>query len=921
MNKITISIGNENIENIIQGCSLIERKDEELDEFQAIAIFSKNFDPYPSGTLAIVQINENDTYYYAIASDSIELFSKNPKTYKHTLVLKEETVLLENKVNDSLSFTNPKPFIDCLNRYRNCTPVEREDCFDSTRLFEIDSAMNPDVKNRIIPETKLNYGTVKDQLVSLFAMVDAYPRLENHVLKADEFNKKRNLITNATNIIDEKSANSILEQKSSVHVFLENAIPNIETQSPSMCDCMTSRTEDAVFNTANGALILEYPIEKILKVEIVMQFQRNGNYYPTKEISSHSEMKNFILSSSADGKTYYYHDTEYQPYFKNNPPILNVVYEDSNNRIKVSVDITDKVLLSDEWNTLPVGSSKSENTKNNTLHYSVGDYAILGVGDSNSYQNLIFGHQELVLNELFENTLYESIEIKNEKEGANKDDPMYLRPEQMDNINNALFRVTYIPQFNCHLKLQKNNDGNEMIVNQGSDKVDVEKIGYSLSGLIRRLGPAEKTLIRIFSSFNDVNHVGDYLEDNYILTAVQHIIYNNYVMSIENYNKNFNRKSIYTGIDQSTRTFATTATSIVRQINYSEYVVVSFTENKYSDQKQSLITESGKALFKSFFTKEIDFPAEVVSFIEHSPYTLDIQSQIILPLIKSSFGNSMLFNFKFKDKTSVGNKKVKYDGDTYYRMEPVIYTKEDGSLDYLSFDFQRTNILFKNKYAITNDFTSNNSEYILASDGNFYKKIELIKSQDATSNPITAYAKLDAINVKFEGTYFNTDESIGERMKSMADGLPKLDANYYGTFESLFSMNDSQKLSIFKDVSEIPSITYQLHVVSDDPNIIIGDYFAKYNHLICKKRPRFLVYPSQERYEKYETSKCKGNYDGNCSIEEDSNGIRITFNPMISLDLHSLAIGDENGNLVLAINTEISRSIYFNFLNKLPDSI
>ena len=928
MNKIVITIDNESIDNIVQGCSLIERKDEELDEFQAITCVSKRLEPFSSGVRATVLINDNKTYYYVVESDKVELFSKNPNSYKHTLVLKEETIILESKINDSLSFTNPKPFIDCLNRYRNCTPVERNDCSGSTRLFSIDSAMNPDIKNRIIPETKLNYGTVKDQLVSLFAMVDAYPRVENGVLKADEFNKKRNPITNSENIIDEKMANSILEQKSSVHVFLENAIPNVETQSPSMCDVMTSRTEDAVFNTSNGALILEYPIEKIIKVETIMEFRRSGSYY-----SKHSDgnyyggQKYFTLLKSTDNSYTYGSGSGVSPvgdYKKNDPPTFFFIDDDNTEKFKISVDITDRVLMSDEWNLLDVGKS-SNNTKNNTLYYNVGGNTIIGVGDANSYQNLLYGYEELIMEELFRNTKFETIEINN-SDGT----PLYLEPNSdtgshngthIKDINDVMFRVTYIPQLSCHVKLQKNNSGGEMIANQGSDRVDVEKMGYSLSGLIRRLGHAEKTLIRIFPSFDEVNHVGDYLEDNYILTAVQHIIYNDYVMSIENYNKNFNRRSIYTGIDQSTRTFATTATSIVRQINYSEYAIASIEPNKYEGNRKALISDIGKSLFTSFFTKEIDFPVEIVAVRQNVSSTAEMHQ----PVIKSSFGNSMLFNFKFKDKTSAGNQKLKSSGDTYYHMEPAIYTDSKGELNYLYFNLQRSKFKF-DKYELKDPAKDNvePGSYILAPDGYFYKRIDLYKYQDATVPEVPAFMRLDPINIKFDS------DDVAQR--STADYLPRSSISVNKTYESVFDMFSGLiGLGIYKDVSEIPSVTYQLHVVADDPNIIIGDYFTKYNHLICKKRPELKIYSSDEKYEVYETSKCKGDVTTYFTIQNNNDGsISISKMNRIVPFPTALAIGDSDGNLIIALNITskivgtriiVYNTIYFSFLNKLPDNI
>lgn len=936
MNTIEISIENEKIDNILQGFSITERKDDEFDSFQFINCLSNHKEPYDPGKDVMVKIN-NIKYLFVVNKDSVEIYSKHPTTYLHNIELIEKTAIFDHCLNESITFSslkaNERTLEKYLDRYRNIYPLERKDLHLVSR--KLNFSLLEDDKKIKMPEMKLNYGSVFSQMKQLSSICDSIFKVNSeNEIELDKFNKRGKKIERDDNVVNEKDFYDLMSKNTSIHQFLQTAIPDVESNSLTKSHFKTTRTEEVVATTDNSNVILNYPIEKIIKVEAIVPYSRKND-----------------VSVKKNNKGYYtieFNNNIFEPYLHDGHFGLDSVeaflgIQEYGKIFYKSVDITEFIFLKEEWDTFDVDKNPDHenNYKNNTLYYSVGDNQLRNVTDKSAYEQA-FGKTDTkypIEEVLYRKKYFVTKEVLN---NSDRSEVFYFLPNEFP-LNNLSLRITYIPQISLHTKMSKSCNDFDYLVNQSSDKIEMSKQGMSIKNLLKRMGHSDRTIIRINPSYDEVNHTGDYLEDDYIITNAQHIIFRDYVVSIEQYNKNFNKTALYTSLDQSNRVFAVSDKPTYRDLNYTEYVVV---DNNKIEGTKAMIEDID--LFMSSL-KNIAFDHSIeVALIQ--TYDKNGQALIgknnqsaILPIVKSTYGNSIIFYFMMKNKTSIGDRKVENASEgTYKVMDPVIYTDKNGEFDSLSFSLCNLNTCctiveelpyksdtyyfsFKNYKAI-NDFSNmGNGEEFITPDGKLYRRafVSIVMNGGAPIGYFETFIELDPIDYVFD---FNSiDEVI-----TMADNYPIISReSEQEELNAVISCDKDKALIVKKDAREIISLTYQLQIVSANKNIIIGDYFVKYNHLINNKTPKLKWYQSLKKHSYLETKKCLGfpivNMDAlGININVEDNFILLkTTKDFILMQYRFLELGDEDGNLVLAINTntsELSKGlhVYFNFLNKLP---
>lgn len=973
MNKVTVRIGGETINYILQGISQIERKDEDFDDCTFTAILSDREEIFEPGDNASVTIDNGSNgvsiWSFIVKEDKVELYSKNPLRFMHSIRLTEKTELLSKYPNDTLHFSgldsSKRTLGNYCERLTKCFPLERVDLFEETRMLKFN--LTEEESTTIMPEMELNYGDVLTQLKTLFSVVDAIPRWDTFDdIYLDVFNKKNNLITKNNNIISYNAAFDLLSKNNTLHSYLDTALPSIEHTIPNSSGSISTRTEEVVFSTSEASLNLDFPIEKILKVEVLAAMWRR-DYEATNDASARLYKD--------QGKDYYgfrYVNQASLPKTDENGIFhfqSNEVTDDSNVNYAggcwfyLSRDVTDLVLLEEEWQTLDVAGStdeaKSRTTsyKENTLYYRVGDNKICGLGAATNFKQFLETQTLYTgVNMVYRSGVVESSEIVRDR-SPNPSTLVHYSPIE-PNLMQITFRVTYIPQIDPHVKISRSSDEYDMLTNQSSGKTDLKRYGLSLKNLLNRLGHADKNLIRLNKNYNEVNHVGDYLADGYILTAVQHIVYNDYVLSLETYNKRFNRTMSYTGIDQSTRAFAVSATACYRNMNYTEHIIVSFEKEKYNG-KSNLLTQAGiNRFFSSFENVQYEFPIQgaVIKTRDRDGKVLgDAENGIYLPIVTSEFGNSMIFYFSLQDKVSCGIRKTNTskNNQSYQKMDPVIYTDDNGefySLEFSfvsvkpKFEFEDVDKLPESRFGLYfhswNDYKSVSSpdeayfdNFILPKfyrlpNGTFYEYnfVDLKTGTMTATNLFEAFFAVNPIDLMQDIT-FRSD------VCNQPDQLPRL--SLLGTnYETMVRTGEDKALIVCKDALEIPTLTYQLQITSDNPEeLIIGDSMVGNNHLIKAQTPRLFLWASLDKYDLTDTKKCKGEILGDLTEYFLIDGSVLTRKPnsiaQLASPYCSVAIGDEEGNLIIAINN-ISTSdagfliipnIYFYFLNKLPESL
>lgn len=972
MNHVKIYINNKEVTNILQGFSFTNRKDEEYDSFQFISFAQEDKTPYAAGMNASVYLsceNKSIVIDYIVSQDKVSLCSKNPHRYMHEVILEEGTIVLSTKINDTISFTNLDDSKRTLEKYcsrmKKIYPLERESYHETSR--ELNFQLSDEQKALIMPEMILNYSNVLEQLKTMFNTIDAIPRINGSKIVLDEFNKKGKFIIDDSNVINENMFLDLASNITGYHSYVNNAVPTHNTYFPNENEFITTRTETTIYDAVAGTIKLNFPIEKIEKVEVIIRVNRdvaNGaSSYDGVNVTLDSQ-NNYVLEVPYSGRVRAKsHDGKL---ILDSPQTLKDKDVDSitGDTFFKALDITSSVVLEDEYDTLDeldgstvVKYGDLTNYKDNTLYYRIGDNHIYGVGFSEKFSILLTGPTKQTWY-LLERLLakYFGITNKSNEFETNSGDDAYNAFVVGVNLNTISFRVSYRPLINPHVKKLKSYKRNEVVVNQSSNKVELLRYGKSLQNYLNRLGHADKTYIRIHKTVDEINNVGDYLEDNYILTASQHIVFQNYILAVETYNKNFNRTNSYVGVDKTTRTFNLANTPCYRDMNYSEYIVISKTIYRklgdfWNPRTQSLVKDFGIELFlSSFFNKKVNDPITAVRLKTYDADKNSIlkEGTIYYPVARSIYGNSFVFYFQFESSTNAGNSKEKSVVENYMVMSPNIYTDKNGEFEYLDFEFitspkfdkyELVDELPNNNDTFYNSFNDYNSltgipagypKFYRTSDGQHYEHTYInLKRVSGTIKTdygwFETYIKHNPIDL-----YRNWREYAFDTEDANRFPLINNDYNYRTVLGTGLDSND--KLVVSKDAREIISLTYQLNVVSDDVvDIIVGDKFCENNHLISQFTDEIFVYQTTEKYEIIDKVKCKGSINSDIKLEHvmdpwKFHGLKFFSESGKSLLGYNYALGDSNGNLILAINIsndDISKengsfAIWFNFLHELP---
>lgn len=259
------------------------------------------------------------------------------------------------------------------------------------------------------------------------------------------------------------------------------------------------------------------------------------------------------------------------------------------------------------------------------------------------------------------------------------------------------FRISYIPTYTARVRTNKSLviDGKPrtLAYNQGANSVETQYYGENLKGVVARLGNVERTLTYKLTWLTDIPKAGQLFDEHNYISAVSVEMYATYFKVTIGLSRDFNRLSEYIGISSEYRQYQVSETAVYnRESVLEEYAVITTDANKTSDSTRmyrgiSYLAETFVPTDKSI-NKLLTY-ALVKTTDKSKNATL---AQVLLPLIASSFGNTISFRFAFKDNYSAGQKSVKTikDGNTVYYAEYVPYTDYYGKFYYLNFKLSTT---------------------------------------------------------------------------------------------------------------------------------------------------------------------------------------------------------------------------------------
>lgn len=383
----------------------------------------------------------------------------------------------------------------------------------------------------------------------------------------------------------------------------------------------------------------------------------------------------------------------------------NIRIDETNGIIETALPISDVVKLECAVPTNEAGDTYSDFRDITSFIYEDSDYNNLSsydvnVNGSKAYalywernaRNIkgLFFKNENAINAVFSNYAIYNIMLAcgvKMNTGTNK----------ASNYPRIKFRISYIPTYTARVRTNKSlvigGKPRTLAYNQGANSVETQYYGENLKGVVARLGNVERTLTYKLTWLTDIPKAGQLFDEHNYISAVSVEMYATYIKVTIGLSRDFNRLSEYIGISSEYRQYQVSETAVYnRESVLEEYAVITTDANKTSDSTRmyrgiSYLAETFVPSDKSI-NKLLTY-ALVKTTDKSKNATL---AQVLLPLIASSFGNTISFRFAFKDNYSAGQKSVKTtkDGNTVYYAEYVPYTDYYGKFYYLNFKLSTT---------------------------------------------------------------------------------------------------------------------------------------------------------------------------------------------------------------------------------------
>ena len=397
---------------------------------------------------------------------------------------------------------------------------------------------------------------------------------------------------------------------SNLDIELTNSISNKTTKA---IQYLTPRTDDAILTTDNAKLIVNEPIYEIERVEL------HAGIFEFKDTS-------------------------------NNDVILNWV------------DISDYVVEKSIYEGLQTKYWTGELNKLNALYYTQGDNQIEGLGKSEKLIGLF--DSGAALQNILTSILF-----------ANYDVPLTsANTEQIgkvirNNLVDMMFRITYRTQQDVKMqteKVIKTKHKSSLFDSQDSKFVNVELFSKNSLNTINKLGNPERTINAVYTNYNEIPQLGDYIDD-YVLTNRTISIYDDYVVFEGNLTKDFAYKYQFNAIDSKKRFYNISDETLVRHELIKKYCVFDFVEDEYVNE--DIVLANNLILFANlkcnYATLKFD-------------YGNNKYSDLLLSEVNTyQEANSVGLTFGFNNNIVAGNTRGEKDTGGYYQ-EPVKYVNEYG---------------------------------------------------------------------------------------------------------------------------------------------------------------------------------------------------------------------------------------------------
>lgn len=441
----------------------------------------------------------------------------------------------------------------------------------------------------------------------------------------------------------------------------------------------------------------------------------------------------------------------------------------------------------------------------------------------------------------------------------------------------AQFRIYYTPLGeSVNLETVKTNpQENEFAIpfSQQQPIVNNVTLGREMQSLTNRMGCETKEVVRTFTDFREFRKPGAFYRekdangkptgDVWRLTKVKLLIYCDKLFRVlETWSKNWTLQSPNVPINREFRSWNIPADIVQRNLHWNDYCFITTKEN-LTLPNNTLLAERAKKqlLYRLFNYNGSELFREECSVVWFYTVNGNTRKGAVLSCSAFGFGNSLVFSGKTKDNLSAGVQRVKSDDkdNNYLFCRDVYYCNENGKLDRMCIQ-------------VASSLASNNTE-----------------------------------------AYYAYPEYYDDGTKKI-NGIPT-----DGT--TLFKPDESFR--ILKDPSEQLNFTYQLHLTTDNPYLVIGATWASDNPLVKPVADtgtavkiwyiRKLIPAGAKVMTTFYGSEAPSS-DTTVSVDTVNNSISFTFTQQLKdMGVLGICITDEYNNVLLGYNSNEDAEFYLKF--------
>lgn len=838
--------------------------DESLDSGIIVEPLSTREDQYPrfKPTQIIVTDNTvNYTYDWVTFGDSVQVVTTGAtQKYAHTISLIEPTKWLEKIPCGSLTFTQPlgsaqKTLYDVVWRLWVLCPFVRYSELLTTRVFTIDSALETELRAIKAPQLYFDKKNLREALVEVFKYINAIPRLNivdgSFVLVADKINDRKNLIPFTI------QGSKIIDLKT--EITGENYATKVESFQENVIpsDDITTPNAfggsitDAITFRADDIVIGENTIKLFLNSKVDRVLSVKAKI--TEEIDG--------AVSTVDLASYLYEKQVYDT--------LNTIggvgtknyafYWQRGTNVLDGFNYTNAVLFP----TMAIENILSD------------------IGSNNAWFEIVFLVEYIPFIETIRSEQYREDLTTNTMEST-----IQINPNER--INNA-----YKTTSNLYGQIQR----------LGVDTFGFSKLHKHLSAYV----PS--------TNVDGIYSVGDYTADGYIITTVELVFYNHFVIARYEMSLNFNRIAQFMSIDKQFRPYEIALTksdyTLKRDIMMPIFIV-EISKNTNANHINNGLVSPFMATLESASAK---YQITCATLVESGSY-----EGVLMPLISMAEKNTIKFKMDFKDTKLAGDMAINSSTPASWLKKQIPYTNAYGTMDMSEIELYHNYWDFRTD-AIDDDLMAMNkaAKYLPYVDT---RKNVISSGTFADTMVALVYANLAAFPAAGEDSvYYLALDTLKIYIWTTAyaewGNASAIKSDPYYTIPDHY---------IVKDRSEILGFEMTLPIIPNKNEIntfIIGDMLSQDNCLIKERSAKTLyLYSSTTPFSKANTKNV-----GSATITSyspyryDQNTIGINDYYCTTTDYY--AIGDADGNLYLAVNQKgidgvktIIDKIRFNFLIK-----